>query len=364
MLSFPHQKGVSSFLLSTKLSSVRTLVHLKNKNNSRPYTKKLFRDTSEAPHVIPPWFSLYRMIYKMHQTSIPPTQLDETKRMTREIFRDYIKKYLSDSTTFEQRAVLLEEAKERAISYIENLRQMTFNGSEALELHSASFWNRFYDKIKLEYLKQKDLNSDLKMSTFLESEKYLHRDWYGEFESLKHHLLPILQTLQKDSPILIIGTGLSTLPVEIYKLGYTNITCTDVSETLCSMMREFSTDVLGENSIKFSVLDIKDMTALSENSFDIVIDKAVMDTLYMEEDDTAYQQGELEKGIQNVRAVQDQVLRLLKPDRKWVVFSQYDYSLEPESEDDTDVLAFDVSKCQVEASRDDDESLYVYILTK
>ncbi|EFC44991.1 predicted protein [Naegleria gruberi] len=225
-----------------------------------------------------------------------------------------------------------------------------------------------YSKIKLDYEEKKKLNNELTLSQYFENEKYLERDWYGEFSVVKKHLKPIMKNLKKDSTILILGAGLSTLPVDIYKMGYKNIVCTDISQSLCEMMKEYSIEVLGENSIQYILQDMRNMeSTFAENSFDIVIDKATLDSLYMEEDAESYEEGIVDKGIENVRTVQHQVIRILKPKRKWVVFSQYDYSLEPETEEESkdDLISFDTHNCsKISITHDDEESLFVYVLTK
>ncbi len=63
--------------------------------------------------------------------------------MLKDIFRDYMQKYTTECSSFEETEMLVEEAKERAVAYIENLRKMTFDGSEKLELHSTDFWDRY-----------------------------------------------------------------------------------------------------------------------------------------------------------------------------------------------------------------------------
>ncbi|KAF0983487.1 hypothetical protein FDP41_010552 [Naegleria fowleri] len=332
----------------------------------RCYSVKLFGESNKT---IPIWFPLYRMIYKFHQTCYPPSQRKETNNMMREIFKDYIARYNSKSTTLEEKALILEDAKESVVSYMENLKKMTNNGDEQIELHSPQFWENLYSKLYTEYLEQKKSNQQLKISDFIENDKYLNRDWYGPFSVVKPHLQPLLETLRKDSQILILGNGISRLPLEIYRMGFTNIVCTDISELVCDMMRQYSREVLGENnSIQFEVLDIKNMESLQENSCDLVIDKAVLDSLYMEEDETAYFEGQLDKGIQNVKIVQQQVLRVLKPTCKWIVFSQYDFSLEPETEEEQSqelLLAFDANQCKsIDVSVDSEAGMYIYTLSK
>ncbi|KAG2377620.1 hypothetical protein C9374_009136 [Naegleria lovaniensis] len=332
----------------------------------RYYSVKLF---GESKKTIPVWFPLYRMIYKLHQACYPPSQRKETNNMMREIFKDYIARYNSKSITLEEKELLLEDAKESVISYMENLRKMSNDGGEQIELHSPQFWERLYSKLYSEYTEKKKSNPQLKISDFIENDKYLNRDWYGPFSVVKPHLQPLLKSLKKNSQILILGNGISRLPFEIYKMGFTNIVCTDIAEQVGNMMRQYSSEVLGEdNSIQFVTMDIKNMESLKESSFDLVIDKAVLDSLYMEEDEAAYLEGELDKGVQNVKVVQKQVLRLLKPTCKWIVFSQYDYSLEPETEEEREqelLLAFDTSQCKsVDVSVDSEVGMYIYTLTK
>ena len=318
--------------------------------------------------VMPVWFHLFREMYRLHRHTYPPSQLQETNKILKDIFRDYIQKFKTECTTFEERELLIEEAKERAVAYTESLRQMSFGGSERVQLHSGDYWERIYQNILSEYVQAREQNESLKIDEFLQSVKHLQRDWYGSFDVLKPYLNPLMKDMPKDASILVLGVGLSTLPIHLYEMGFTNITCTDISQTCCEMMALNVTQTLGKqalSSIKYLAMDMKDMSSFPPNSFDVVIDKAVLDSLYMEGDEESYQEGVLDKGIQNVRSVQEQVLHVLKKNCKWIVFSQYDYSLEPESQEDDDLIAFDTTKCQnVDAQHDNDENFYIYTIQK
>ena len=132
---------------NTLLFSLRTMKQVTTLNNlsimsslGRNYVTLFGAPKTEKK--MPVWFPIYRMIFKLHRETFPPSQLEETNRMMREIFRDYIHRYRKECSSFEEQEILLEEAKERAVSYIENLRKMSFGGSEKLELHSIDFWDR------------------------------------------------------------------------------------------------------------------------------------------------------------------------------------------------------------------------------
>ena len=82
----------------------------------------------------------------------------------------------------------------------------------------------------------------------------------------------------KDIKILIVGNGLSKIPIYLYDTGYTNITITDISINAINTMKEKYSFEKYPN-LKWKVMDCTEMKDIDDNSFDFVFDKGVSDTL-------------------------------------------------------------------------------------
>ena len=93
------------------------------------------------------------------------------------------------------------------------------------------------------------------------------------------HLLPLLK---KDATILIVGCGTSSLSEKLYDAGYHNITNIDFSSIVIEKMNSIHSEL--RPLMKWLTMDMLDMK-FDDNSFDIVIDKATMDALMVDEGD-------------------------------------------------------------------------------
>ena len=81
-----------------------------------------------------------------------------------------------------------------------------------------------------------------------------------------------------DIKILIVGNGLSKIPIHLYNEGYTNITITDVSSKAINKMKEKYSSSKFSN-LRWKVMDCTSMNDINDNSYDFVFDKGVSDTL-------------------------------------------------------------------------------------
>jgi ubiquinone/menaquinone biosynthesis C-methylase UbiE len=102
-------------------------------------------------------------------------------------------------------------------------------------------------------------------------------DWLVEYEHVAKDILPLLQTSDR---ILIVGCGNSTFSRRLYDAGYENIVNIDYSAVVIERMREANCDV----SMQWLTMDMRELDFPSQ-SFDVVIDKAAMDALVVEEGD-------------------------------------------------------------------------------
>lgn len=112
---------------------------------------------------------------------------------------------------------------------------------------------------------------------FAEEESF---EWLLTYQQVERHILP---HLRYDDSILIIGCGNSSLSDDLFERGYQKITNIDFSETVISKMSSLSSQK-GHTEMKWLVMDMLDMK-FDDMIFDIVLDKATMDALMVDEGD-------------------------------------------------------------------------------
>lgn len=111
---------------------------------------------------------------------------------------------------------------------------------------------------------------------FAEEEEY---DWLVTWPQVSAQ---VAKFLKKTDRILIVGCGNSSFSADIYDAGYHNIVNIDFSANVIEKMRALH----GESrpSMRWEVMDMTKM-AFAEDSFDVVLDKAAMDALVVDEGD-------------------------------------------------------------------------------
>lgn len=77
--------------------------------------------------------------------------------------------------------------------------------------------------------------------------------------------------------ILHIGCGNSQLSMELYKLGYRNITNVDYSSTLINTSKE------RHQEMQWICDDIRSLSSIPDQSYDVVIEKATIEALLVTE---------------------------------------------------------------------------------
>ena len=112
---------------------------------------------------------------------------------------------------------------------------------------------------------------------FQEEEQF---EWLLSFEKVERYLLPYLK--QSDR-ILIIGCGNSSMSDDLYDRGYHNIVNIDFSPSVIKKMGTASM-AAGRDKMKWLEMDMLDMT-FEDSYFDVIIDKATMDALMVDEGD-------------------------------------------------------------------------------
>lgn len=136
---------------------------------------------------------------------------------------------------------------------------------------------------------------------FKDEEKY---DWLMEYHHVSDSLEPLLK---KSDNILIVGCGNSTFSKDLYDAGFTNLTNIDYSGVVIEKMRQkHSVDC---PLMKWVEMDMTNMT-FEDHTFDVVIDKAAMDALVVEEGDVWDPE---ESTVEIVHKMSVEVRRVLKP---------------------------------------------------
>ena len=104
-------------------------------------------------------------------------------------------------------------------------------------------------------------------------------DWLLKYEDVRSLLVPHLKASDR---ILIVGCGNSTFSADLYDAGYHNITNIDYSDIVIDKMVE--THAASRPEMLWVKMDMCDMT-FSDGAFDVIIDKAAMDALMVDEGD-------------------------------------------------------------------------------
>ncbi|CAL1579763.1 unnamed protein product [Knipowitschia caucasica] len=101
-------------------------------------------------------------------------------------------------------------------------------------------------------------------------------DWLGGFSKFQHL---IGKHVKKEDSILVLGCGNSTMSGDMYSAGYHSITNIDYS-TVC--IDAMSSRYSGCSGMTWLQMDVRQLS-FPDNSFDIVLEKATLDALMVEE---------------------------------------------------------------------------------
>lgn len=153
------------------------------------------------------------------------------------------------------------------------------------ELTQASYWDTRYSK------------DDAEAKVY---------DWLRSFDNIRLFLLKHLPPVVDDPAILHLGTGNSTMPMDLLALGWQKQTAVDFSAVIIANMRK------EEPRLDWREMDIRSMT-FNADSFDVCIDKATLDAMLY----GSLWDPEPEVKV-NVKAYVDEVLRVLKPGGLWL----------------------------------------------
>ncbi|GIQ81694.1 hypothetical protein KIPB_002694 [Kipferlia bialata] len=117
-----------------------------------------------------------------------------------------------------------------------------------MSYHLAEYWNERYTK---------------------DTEPF---EWYQKWKDLK----PLLGNLVcKESRVLVLGCGSSNLSFDLYDEGVKSIDSIDISQVVVNQLN----DRKGDRNMNFYVRDSTDMGETPDATYDIIIDKATIDSL-------------------------------------------------------------------------------------
>lgn len=180
---------------------------------------------------------------------------------------------------------------------------------KALQEHLNSKNNRHdQDGHDIDSDHEPHVNADYKLKSywnerFQEEENF---EWLLNYQQLKLHLAPILPKGYKTA--LIVGCGNSTFSADLYDDDvFKEITNIDFSEIVIAKMSE--QHALARPNMKWITMDMLDLKFESE-SFDVVIDKATMDALMVDERDVWNPSDSV---IESVDTMCRGISRVLKP---------------------------------------------------
>jgi len=139
---------------------------------------------------------------------------------------------------------------------------------------------------------------------FAEEESYEWLAAYRDVASVVRAAVP-----DKAARVLLVGTGNSSLPMDLADDGYSRVVATDYSAVVIQRMRERAVAGGYGDRIGWAVQDMRALT-LSPSSFDAVIDKAGMDALLADGGDTWSPPPAL---LAQAQSVADEVARVLVP---------------------------------------------------
>mmetsp|Transcript_29993 Transcript_29993/g.115158 ORF Transcript_29993/g.115158 Transcript_29993/m.115158 type:complete len:158 (-) Transcript_29993:1117-1590(-) len=123
-------------------------------------------------------------------------------------------------------------------------------------------------------------NTDYKKKEYwdnrFDSEK--HYDWLVSFPDVEETIRMYVKPTDR---ILVVGCGNSKLSFQLYEAGFRSITSIDYSDVVISRMREQYKET---PQLIWTVADVRELSEISDaGSFDVVIDKATMDALVVDQ---------------------------------------------------------------------------------
>ncbi len=126
-------------------------------------------------------------------------------------------------------------------------------------------------------------NADFKLKSYWNERftKESSYEWLVKFEDVQELLKPWLGPVE--SRILIVGCGNSSFSSDLYDAGYENIVNIDFSDVCIENMKK--RNEVSRPNMKWLCKDMTELDEFATDSFDVIVDKASMDALHVDEGD-------------------------------------------------------------------------------
>ena len=133
-------------------------------------------------------------------------------------------------------------------------------------------------------------------------------EWYQTYESLREKIIDYIKPEYK---ILNVGSGTSKFAEDLFYEGIKNVTNIDFSESAVRLLEEhFEEQQIESKCIKMNVLDMKDF---QEGQFNLVFDKALLDSILCGED-----------ALETVKTMLKEIYRVLADEGYYIIISNSD----------------------------------------
>jgi len=129
-------------------------------------------------------------------------------------------------------------------------------------------------------------------------------DWYQRWAGLKDRLVSVVQPQHS---VLMLGSGNSRLSEEMYEEGFHNVTNIDISMVVIKAMQEKYRDKPG---MTYTQMDARAMTEFEDQHFNVVVDKATIDSVLCGEGST-----------HNAQKMLSEISRVLQPNGTYIAIS-------------------------------------------
>eukprot|EP00761_Pharyngomonas_kirbyi_P009474 gb/GECH01009490.1/.p1 GENE.gb/GECH01009490.1/~~gb/GECH01009490.1/.p1 ORF type:complete len:296 (+),score=78.86 gb/GECH01009490.1/:1-888(+) len=157
------------------------------------------------------------------------------------------------------------------------------SSSKPTRYTQPSYWNnryrkqldKFYDNSEINDSENSKKNNDSSQLNIHISDENLqdgYFDWFLTYEDMA----PVLKRLiNYDDQIIDIGAGNSRVLESLYEDGYYNLTGIDISNVICTFMKEM---IRNKSSINYFEMDANDLK-FEDQSFDVILDKGTFDCI-------------------------------------------------------------------------------------
>ena len=180
-------------------------------------------------------------------------------------------------------------------------------------------------------------------------------EWYQTFESLREKIIDYIKPEYK---ILNVGCGTSKFAEDLFYEGIKNVVNIDFSESAIRLLEEhFEEQQVVSKCIKMDVLDMK---AFQDDEFNLVFDKALLDSILCGEN-----------ALDTVKTMIKEIYRVLQDEGYYIIVSNSDESYRKELFDEK---LWEYKYCEIgkptkivvldEKDKDPKNFHYIYILKK